>query len=95
MTSPPDSDAAAASSTVKTSLRTHALPLVLVALSTLCAGLGTSATEWLRYDRGEILHGLALFRFYRFESFRGLIGVLRSKSSVALSPDRRISGLDC
>ncbi len=57
MTSPPDSDATARPSTVKTPLVTHALPLILVALSTLCAILGTRATEWLRYDRGEILHG--------------------------------------
>ena len=38
-------------------LRTHALPLSLVALSTLCTLLGNIATQWLRYDRDAILHG--------------------------------------
>lgn len=38
-------------------LRIHALPLTLVVLSTLFAVFGDSATEWLRYDRDEILHG--------------------------------------
>ena len=38
-------------------LRTHALLLSLVALSTLCALLGDKATQWLRYDRDAILHG--------------------------------------
>ena len=38
-------------------LRTHALPLTLVVLSTLFAVFGDRATESLRYDRDEILHG--------------------------------------
>jgi rhomboid family GlyGly-CTERM serine protease len=38
-------------------LRIHALPLSLVALSTLFALLGDSATQWLRFDRDAILHG--------------------------------------
>lgn len=57
MTFPTDSDAAADSPTERNLLRVHALPLTLVALSTLCAIVGTTATQWLRYDRGEILHG--------------------------------------
>lgn len=38
-------------------LRVHALPLTLVALSTLFALAGKGATHWLRYDREAILHG--------------------------------------
>jgi rhomboid family GlyGly-CTERM serine protease len=57
MTSPTDSDIAADTSTGRNLLRVHALPLTLVALSTLCAIVGTTATQWLRYDRDEILHG--------------------------------------
>jgi rhomboid family GlyGly-CTERM serine protease len=57
MPSPPNNDAASNSSWDNNFLRTHALPLSLVALSTLFALLGDSATEWLRYDRDAILHG--------------------------------------
>jgi len=41
----------------QTPLRTHALPLALVILSTLLALFGETATRWLRYDREAILHG--------------------------------------
>lgn len=57
MPSPPDNDAASDSSWDNNFLRTHALPLSLVALSTLFALLGNSTTQWLRYDRDAILHG--------------------------------------
>jgi rhomboid family GlyGly-CTERM serine protease len=57
MPSPPDNDAASDSSSDNNFLRTHALPLSLVALSTLFALLGDRATQWLRYDRDAILHG--------------------------------------
>jgi len=57
MPSPPDNNGASVSSSDNNFLRTHALPLSLVALSTLFALLGDSATRWLRYDRDAILHG--------------------------------------
>lgn len=52
-----DGDTTSEPSRIKDLLRSHSLPLTLVLLSTLFATLGARATQWLRYDRGEILSG--------------------------------------